>query len=81
MKIRIFFVISIVIGEQKWSLIGDVVTNNDTVSSAKGVHDGKKYDYVFDIDIGDGIPPLKLPYNNNQDPYHVAQVMFIIFIL
>jgi phospholipase A-2-activating protein len=39
------------------------------------VLDGKTYDYVFDIDIGDGIPPLKLPYNNNQDPYHVAQVI------
>ena len=59
--------------EQKWTLLGDVVTNKDTVSSPKGVHDGKTYDYVFDIDIGDGIPPLKLPYNNNQDPYHVAQ--------
>ena len=27
--------------------------------------DGKGYDYVFDVDIQDGVPPLKLPYNAN----------------
>lgn len=32
-------------------------------SGRKQLHNGKEYDYVFDIDIGDGIPPLKLPYN------------------
>lgn len=32
-------------------------------SSRKKMLNNVEYDYVFDIDIGDGIPPLKLPYN------------------
>ena len=27
--------------------------------------EGKEYDYVFDVDIGDGQPSLKLPYNGS----------------
>ena len=64
--------------EQKWTLIGDVVANNDNVSTGKSMYDGKEYDYVFNIDIGDGIPALKLPFNNDQDPYTVAQVILWI---
>ena len=64
--------------EQKWTLLGDVVGNNETTKpGGKAMHDGKEYDYVFNIDIGEGMPSLKLPYNNNQDPYHVAQVIII----
>lgn len=33
---------------------------------------GKSYDYVFDVDIEDGKPPLKLPYNLSQNPYDAA---------
>jgi phospholipase A-2-activating protein len=44
-----------------WVKIGDVV---DAVgSNRKQLHEGKEYDYVFDVDIKDGAPPLKLPYN------------------
>lgn len=32
-------------------------------SGRKQLHDGKEYDYVFDVDIQEGAPPLKLPYN------------------
>ena len=32
-------------------------------SGQKQLFEGKEYDYVFDIDIGEGIPHLKLPYN------------------
>ena len=36
----------------------------DAVGSGnKQLYNGREYDYVFDIDIGDGVPPLKLPYN------------------
>ena len=65
-----------ILAEQKWTLIGDVIGNNDNVSTGKSTFGGKEYDYVFNIDIGDGIPPLKLPFNNDQDPYTVAQVQF-----
>jgi phospholipase A-2-activating protein len=46
-----------------WTKIGDVV---DAVGSGhKKLYEGKEYDYVFDVDIQDGVPPLKLPYNVN----------------
>ena len=56
----------------KWNLIGDVVGSNPT-HSGKQLYNGIEYDYVFSVDIQDGVPPLKLPYNNGQDPWHVAQ--------
>jgi phospholipase A-2-activating protein len=44
-----------------WQKIGEVV---DAVGSGrKQLYQGKEYDYVFDVDIQDGVPPLKLPYN------------------
>jgi phospholipase A-2-activating protein len=45
----------------QWQKIGDVV---DAVGSGrKQIYQGKEYDYVFDVDIQDGVPPLKLPYS------------------
>jgi phospholipase A-2-activating protein len=29
--------------------------------------EGREYDFVFDVDIQEGAPPLKLPYNANGD--------------
>lgn len=42
-------------------------------SGRKVSHQGKDYDFVFDVDITDGAPPLKLPFNLDQNPYDVAQ--------
>ncbi|KII89092.1 hypothetical protein PLICRDRAFT_40733 [Plicaturopsis crispa FD-325 SS-3] len=54
-----------------WQKIGDVV---DAVGSGrKQLYEGKEYDYVFDVDIQDGVPPLKLPYNTTENPYGAAQ--------
>ncbi|GMP38058.1 hypothetical protein CsSME_00009465 [Camellia sinensis var. sinensis] len=36
------------------------------------VLDGVEYDYVFDVDIGDGEPTRKLPYNRSDNPYDTA---------
>lgn len=48
-------------GQNKWTKIGTVV---DAVGSGRQqLYEGKEYDYVFDVDIQDGAPPLKLPYN------------------
>ena len=45
----------------QWQKIGDVV---DAVGSGrKQLYQGKEYDYVFDVDVQEGAPPLKLPYN------------------
>ena len=57
-------------GSQSWTKIGDVM---DAVgSSRKQLHDGIEYDFVFDVDVEDGKPPLKLPYNASQNPYEAA---------
>ena len=32
-------------------------------SGRKQLYEGKEYDYVFDVDVQEGAPPLKLPYN------------------
>ncbi|KAI9782138.1 MAG: hypothetical protein M1835_004103, partial [Candelina submexicana] len=56
---------------QSWISVGTVV---DAVgSSGKRVdYLGEQYDYVFDVDIAEGRPPLKLPYNLSQNPYEAA---------
>ncbi len=58
-------------GSQSWMNVGTVV---DAVGSSgkKTSYGGKDYDYVFDVDIEDGKPPLKLPYNLSQNPYEAA---------
>ena len=57
--------------ESTWIEIGEVT---DAIgSNRKQVYQGKEYDYVFDVDVREGAPPLKLPFNNSEDPYHAAQ--------
>jgi phospholipase A-2-activating protein len=55
----------------KWEKIGEVV--GGVGSGQKKLYQGKEYDYVFDVDIADGVPPLKLPYNATENPYNAAQ--------
>lgn len=54
----------------EWVKIGDVV--GSTGSTEKKSFDGKEYDFVFDVDVEDGAPPLKLPFNHNDNPYEAA---------
>lgn len=56
---------------QQWISVGTVV---DAVGSSgrKQEYLGQDYDYVFDVDIKEGAPPLKLPYNLSQNPYEAA---------
>ncbi|KAJ9218387.1 hypothetical protein DTO166G4_253 [Paecilomyces variotii] len=56
---------------QEWIAVGTVV---DAAGSGgrKIEYLGQQYDYVFDVDIEDGKPPLKLPYNVSQNPYEAA---------
>jgi phospholipase A-2-activating protein len=57
--------------QHQWVKIGEVV---DAVgNSRKQVFGGQEYDYVFDVDIQEGAPPLKLPYNKGDNPYQAAQ--------
>ncbi|KAK2665260.1 hypothetical protein Ddye_003834 [Dipteronia dyeriana] len=57
--------------EQKWDKIGEVVDGPDDGMN-RPVLDGIQYDYVFDVDIGDGEPIRKLPYNRSDNPYDAA---------
>ncbi|XP_071173054.1 phospholipase A-2-activating protein-like isoform X1 [Mytilus edulis] len=59
----------------QWKKIGDVVgsSGGSQATSGKALHDGKEYDYVFSVDIEEGKPPLKLPYDIKEDPWFAAQ--------
>lgn len=56
--------------QQQWLKIGQLV--DSVASSNKVAYQGQEYDYVFDVDIEDGKPPLKLPFNATQNPYDAA---------
>jgi hypothetical protein len=52
---------------KSWQKIGEVV---DAVGSGrKQLFNGVEYDYVFDVDIAEGQPALKLPYNASGAPH------------
>lgn len=57
--------------QQQWTNVGTVV---DAVGSTgkKVEYQGQSYDFVFDVDIEEGKPPLKLPYNLSENPYERA---------
>lgn len=57
----------------EWAKIGDVVGSAGGGSGKKVDLNGQKWDYVFDVDVEDGKPPLKLPYNSNESPYAAAE--------
>ncbi|KAG5982182.1 hypothetical protein E4U55_002200 [Claviceps digitariae] len=57
--------------QQQWINVGTVV--DAAGSSGRRVeYNGESYDFVFDVDIEDGKPPLKLPYNLSENPYERA---------
>lgn len=40
-------------------------------------HKGREWDYVFDVDVADGAPMLKLCMNNGDNPHLVAERFLI----
>ncbi|KAK3311044.1 PUL domain-containing protein [Chaetomium strumarium] len=59
------------LSEQRWVHVGTVVDSTGS-SGRKVQYNGQEYDYVFDVDIEEGKPPLKLPYNLSENPYEAA---------
>ncbi|KAF2807280.1 phospholipase A-2-activating protein [Mytilinidion resinicola] len=57
---------------RQWVNVGTVVEGAGS-DGKKISHEGKDYDFVFDVDIEEGKPPLKLPFNVSQNPYEVAR--------
>ena len=56
--------------QQTWVKIGQLV--DSAASGDKKMYNGQEYDYVFDVDIEEGKPPKKLPFNVTQNPYDAA---------
>ncbi|XP_026739639.1 phospholipase A-2-activating protein [Trichoplusia ni] len=55
-----------------WNEVGDVMGAPPS-SEGKTMFQGKEYDFVFSVDIKDGAPPIKLPFNKTEDPWVAAQ--------
>ncbi|KAG5881794.1 hypothetical protein JTB14_037091 [Gonioctena quinquepunctata] len=55
-----------------WDKVGEVLGGTDKDDSGKTTYEGKSYDYVFSVDVEDGKPPVKLPFNKGDDPYKAA---------
>lgn len=69
--------------ENKWTKIGDVVEGGDSLKQEESTDtiekgksfcaaDNKYYDYVFQIDVKEGAPPLPLGFNKKDNPWAVA---------
>ncbi|TID31021.1 hypothetical protein CANINC_000382 [Pichia inconspicua] len=58
--------------DSKWNKIGQLVESSSSSGKQKQFYNGSFYDYVFNIDVEDGKPPLKLPVNVIDNPYEVA---------
>ena len=56
---------------KEWVKIGELVDSTGS-SSTKQSYLGQEYDYVFDVNIDDSRPNLKLPFNVTQNPYDAA---------
>lgn len=58
--------------EARWTKVGDVVDNPEA-GGGGGEIKGKKFDYVFEVEIGEGGKKEKLGYNRGENPYLAAQ--------
>jgi phospholipase A-2-activating protein len=60
----------------EWERLGEVMPGPDGGSneggSIKKMLNGVEWDYIIDVDVADGAPPLKLAMNADENPYFVA---------
>ena len=57
-----------------WQLEGQVTGASDNnMDMGRKTHGGQEWDYVFDVDVEEGQPPLKMPCNKDENPYAVAE--------
>lgn len=60
--------------DSRWTKIGDVVDNpGGGASMGGGIVNGKQYDFVFEVELGEGGSKEKLGYNRGENPYLAAQ--------
>jgi len=61
-------------GTASWERVGEVTgVGGGGIGGGKKSFQGAEYDYVFDVDFQDGVPPLKLPFNVGDNPYTAAE--------
>jgi len=62
-------------GTRSWERLGEVtgVQGGAHASGTKKHVNGVAYDFVFDVDIAEGAPTLKLPFNVGENPYDAAE--------
>ncbi|KAK1175769.1 phospholipase A-2-activating protein-like [Acipenser oxyrinchus oxyrinchus] len=62
------------VSDSHWVKIGDVVGSSGATQQTSGrvLFEGKEYDFVFTIDVNEGGPSMKLPYNVADDPWLTA---------
>ena len=56
-----------------WERLGEV-TGVGGGGGGKKEYAGVEYDFVFDVDIQEGAPTLKLPFNRGDNPYDAAEL-------
>lgn len=68
-------------GTNEWERLGEVMSGPDSGGaggneagggSIKKMLNGVEWDYIIDVDVADGAPPLKLAMNADENPYIVA---------
>ncbi|KDD71777.1 PFU domain-containing protein, partial [Helicosporidium sp. ATCC 50920] len=59
-------------GQSTWERVGEVVSGPGEASVARPRHGGREWDYVFDVDIDDSAPRLKLAIDRADNPYDAA---------
>ncbi|XP_035480973.1 phospholipase A-2-activating protein isoform X1 [Scophthalmus maximus] len=60
------------VSDARWVKIGDVVEGSNQQTSKSVMYEGKEYDFVFTIEVNEGGPSMKLPYNLSEDPWLTA---------
>jgi phospholipase A-2-activating protein len=60
--------------DDRWAKVGDVVDNPDGTSTMGGGEvRGKRYDFVFEVELGAGGKKEQLGYNRGENSYAAAQ--------
>jgi phospholipase A-2-activating protein len=62
-----------------WQMIGKVVGNAG--GEKKKTLKGKSYDYVFDVELQEGVPPMKLGYNKGGTSAEALFALMLTLIL
>lgn len=55
----------------QWEKVGEVLGRQGGLTTSNDTIDGVQYDYIFDVQVEQNGPYLKLPFNKGDNPYEV----------